>query len=264
MKYSFMSFSTPSLDLGEMLQVARGYAYDGIEPRLDANHGHGIEVGLAQTRRRVVKAQAETAGVELTCLATSLAYADPDQTDAMVARTRERIDLAGDLDVKAIRVFGGKIPEGMDRERATDLLVDSLSSVADHAEDRGVTLCMETHDDWCDPAHVATVVTRVDRPAVTITWDVMHSVRTGVATIDESFEAIKPWIRHVHIHDGIGSGVAFVPIGTGEIDHQRALELLSSIGFSGYLSGEWIDWEAPESHLPRELATMKRYEQELS
>jgi sugar phosphate isomerase/epimerase len=264
MKYSYMSFSTQSLDLAGMLEVAERYGYDGIEPRLDAKHIHGIEVDASQEYRDAVKVQVEATGIELACLATSLTYADPGETDSMIAQTHERIDLAGDLGVKTMRVFGGVIPEGIDREQAIDLLAESLSCVADHAEDRGVILCIETHDDWCDPAHVATVMTRVNRPSIAVNWDIMHSVRTGVATIEESFEVLRLWIRHVHIHDGIGTGVQFAPIGTGDIDHRRALELLSSAGFAGYLSGEWIGWEAHDIHLPRELATMKRYERELS
>jgi len=264
MKYSYMSFSTQSLDLAEMLEVAGRYGYDGIEPRLDAEHAHGIEVDASQEYRDAVKAQVEATGIELACLATSLTYADPGKTEAMIADTHERIDLAGDLGVKTVRVFGGVIPEGVSREQAIDLLVESLSGVADHAEERGVVMCVETHDDWCDPAHVAAVMSRVDRPGIAVNWDIMHSVRTGVATIEASFEALRPWIRHVHIHDGLGSGVQFAPIGTGDIDHRRALELLSSAGFAGYLSGEWIGWEEHDIHLPRELATMKRYEKELS
>ena len=34
MKYSFMSFSTPTLSLTEIIEVACCYGYDGIEPHL--------------------------------------------------------------------------------------------------------------------------------------------------------------------------------------------------------------------------------------
>jgi sugar phosphate isomerase/epimerase len=124
-----------------------------------------------------------------------------------------------------------------------------------------VTLCVETHDDWCDPAHVADVMRRVDHPAVGVNWDIMHPVRVGAATMAGAFAILRDWIRHVHIHDGTGSGITFIPIGTGCIDHRRALECLDSIGYCGHLSGEWINWEPYDIHLPRELATMKHYEE---
>ena len=263
MKYSFMSFSTPEMGLAEMLETAREYGYDGIEPRLDEEHGHGIEVAATSAERAAIRRRAEDAGIAIACLATSLRYTDPARTEEMLRQTHERIDLAGDVGAPAMRVFGGNLPEGASREQATDLLVESFSSVAGHAAERGVTLCLETHDGWCDPAHVAAVVERVNHPAIAVNWDIMHPVRTRPATIDESFEALKPWIRHLHVHDGSAEPLSLLPIGQGDIDHRRAIELLMTIDFDGYLSGEWIGWEPYAVHLPRELATLKRYEAEL-
>ena len=263
MKYSFMSFSTPDLSFPDMLATARRYGYDGIEPRLDAEHAHGVEVGITGAQRWDVREQAAAAGIEIACIATSLKYADPAETDTMIQQTHERIDLAADVGSCVLRVFGGGIPSGVSREQAIDIMVESLCAVADHAGERGVKLSVETHDDWCDPVHVAAVLERVNHAAVGVNWDVMHPVRTGAATIEESFEILKPWVYHLHIHDGVGGDVGLVPIGTGDIDHKAVLECLQTVDYTGYLSGEWISWEPYDIHLPRELAAMKGYEQEL-
>jgi sugar phosphate isomerase/epimerase len=263
MKYAFMSFSTPTLGLIEMVQVAERYGYDGIEPRLDAGHAHGVEVSTTPEERAAIRRSFADTEVRLACLATSLRYADPSQTKDMLRQTRGRIDLAVDIGAPALRVFGGRIPEGVSRERAIGLLVESLGSVAEYAAGHGITLCLETHDDWCNPLHVAAVVAQVNQPAVAVNWDVMHPVRTGYATMDEAFDTLRPWIRHLHVHDGVGSeGSELVPIGQGNYDHRRVIELLLRTDFDGYVSGEWIDWEPYDVHLPRELATLKRYERE--
>ena len=264
MKYAFMSFSTPALKLGETLAVAARYGYEGIEPRLDADHAHGIEVATSAEDREEICAIAADSPVELCCLATSLTYADPAKTTEMIEGSHARIDLAGDLGVPTLRVFGGKMGEGLEREAAIDLVADSLGQVADHAGEREVVLCMETHDDWCDPAHVAAVMERVSHPAVAVNWDIMHPVRSAGKSMDEAFEALNPWIRHLHIHDGTTGGkLTFAAIGTGGIDHRRALELLLPTGYDGYLSGEWIGWEPHDLHLPREVQVMRGYEEEL-
>lgn len=266
MKYSFMTFSTPALGLAEALRVARDYGYDGIEPRLDAKHAHGIEVAASAAERRAAKELAARSGIALACLATSIKYADPADEADMLRQTRERIDLAADVGAPAIRVFGGKLPAGMERERAMAHVAKCLAAVAAQAEVRGVAVCLETHDDWCDPAHVAAVLAAVDRPSIACNWDVMHPVRMGLATVEESFTALRPWIRHTHLHDGVGgrTTLKMVPIGTGDIDHRAFLKALNSMGYAGFLSGEWINWEPYETHLPRELATLKRYEQHLA
>ena len=263
MKYAFMTFSCPELNLDEALSAAKRYGYDGIEPRIVSGHRHGVELDADAAKRKEIKQKAADSGIALCCIATSCKYADPATSNANVGETLRCIDLAADVGSPRLRVFGGPIPEGVGREKATDLLVGSLRSVADHAGERGVTVCMETHDHWCDPAHLAEVMRQVDRPAIAVNWDIMHPVRVAGSTMDHAFETLKPWIRHIHFHDGAGgTGGELQPCGEGIIDHQRAVELLLTLPYDGYLSGEWIGWEPYETHLPRELATMKRYEAE--
>jgi len=259
-----MTFSCPRLTLADVLALARRCGYDGIEPRTVSGHAHGVELDADAARRAEIRKSAEAAGVAICCVATSLQYADPALAATLGAETRAYIDLAADVGCPRIRVFGGLIPEGVERRQATDGMVAALGSVADYAAKRGVVICVETHDDWCNPDHLAEVMRRVDHPAVGVNWDIMHPVCRAGATIESAFATLRPWIRHVHFHDGRpkeeGDGVNLVPVGEGIVDHRRAVELLLGAGYDGYLSGEWINWEPYDVHLPRELATMKRYE----
>ncbi len=264
MKYAFMTFSTTELSLAQNLDVARRYGYDGIELRIDANHKHGVEVATAPKERAAIRKAFTQARIAAACVATSLNYANPQNTTAMVEQTHERIDLTADIGAPTMRVFGGNLPDGVTREQAYDLVTSSLSEVASHAKERGVTLAFETHDAWTDPRDVAEVLRRVDHPNIACNWDILHPVRTKKATLEESFEILKPWIRHLHIHDSSGDGIKSVPIGTGLIDHRTVLTCLKSISFSGFLSGEWINWEPYETHLPREIGTLRRFEGELA
>jgi len=266
MKYAFMSFSCPEATWEEMLSLAERFGYDGVEPRIGQGHGHGVELETDAARRREARERAAERGMAICCLATSCSFADPSTTAENRDLTLRCIDLAAEVGAPCIRVFGGRIPRGVSRERARDLLVESLVSVADHAQSAGVTVCMETHDDWCDPEQVAQVMRAVDRPRVGVNWDIMHPVRVAGASMDEAFRTLRPWIRHVHFHDGrtVEGRLVWCPIGEGEVDHRRALQLLAGDLYDGYLSGEWIGWEPCEAHLPRELATMKRYEAQMS
>ena len=262
MKYAFMSFSCPELTLVQMLEAARRFGYDGIEPRAQSGHAHGIEFDASAEARADARAKAQKAGIALCCVATSCRYAEPETTALHTEDTHTAIDLAADVGSPCVRVFGGPLPEGVSREKGVDLVVQALTSVADHAGERGVRVCMETHDDWCEPRHVAEVMDRVNHPAVAVNWDIMHPVRRGGATMEQAFESLEPWIRHVHFHDGLmeGEGGGLTPIGQGVIDHAAAVRLLQQGGYDGFLSGEWINWSSWEDHLPRELATMRSYE----
>jgi sugar phosphate isomerase/epimerase len=262
MKYSFMSFSCPELSLDDMLSVAKRFGYDGIEPRLDAGHKHGVEVGLAESVSDRFRAKSESVGIPIWCLATSCRFADPADSEKQVEEALERIELAGELGAHRIRVFGGRFPDDVSREDAIQQVGESLGKLADRARERDVVVCMETHDAWCNPVHVAEVMERVDHPNIGVNWDIMHPVRNGFATIEESFETLSGWVKHVHFHDGVVTDgkLQLVPIGEGTIDHRAAVGLLKGANYDGYLSGEWIGWEPWSAHLPRELATMKGYE----
>lgn len=258
MRYSFMSFSCPELTLDEMLALARQYGYDGLEPRISAKHKHGLEFDSSPADRKAARQKAEAAGIPIACLATSAWCTD---SATMSAYTHQAIDLAGDVGAPRIRVFGGAFPDTMARSQAIDIVARALTEVADHAQKRGVTVCMETHDSWCDPAHVAAVMQKVRHPAIAVNWDIMHPVNVAKATVDQAFAALQPWIRHAHFHDGkiVNGKMELCPIGQGIVDHRRAVQLLQALPYPGFLSGEWIGWEPYATHLPRELATMKGY-----
>ncbi len=266
MRYAFMTFSTPDQTLEQCLDIAKQYGYDGIEPRMDSGHKHGIELDTTAAQRSTIAETAARSGIALCCLATSLRYGDPAQADEMIDDTHQRIDLAADCGIPTMRVFGGPFPDDLSREDAIEQVAGCLANVADHAAERDVVLCVETHDAWCDPTHLAAVIKTVNHPAVKVNWDIMHPVRAAGFTIDASFDTLKPWIRHIHFHDGIqGEKLQMVPIGEGAIDHKQAIRRMMELDdWNGTFSGEWIRWQPYDEHLPRELDTMKRYEAELS
>lgn len=265
MRYAFMSFSLPEAGLTDLVDAARRYGYEGLEPRIDAGHGHGVELATTAGQRREIRAVVASAGVEIACVATGCRFADPAQAAGQADTARRAVELAADVGARRVRVFGGQLPDGISREVAHDSIVRSLRELGPFAADHQVTLALETHDAWTRPAHVAAIMTAVEHPAVGVNWDVMHPPRTGGATLESSHAALRPWIRHVHVHDA-GSRVDaldFRPMGEGDFDHRLILSLLLADGYDGYLSGEWIGWEEGQVHLPREIARLRRYESEL-
>lgn len=271
MNYAFTSFTAPAATLADLLALGQRYGYAGIEPRTGAGHRHGVELTATPAERRAMRVEAAARGVTLCCLASPCWYTDPATAATQVETTRRTIDLAADLGAPLVRVFAGVIPPGMSRAEAIDRVAAAVGSVAEQAAARGVAVCLETHDDWSDPTRLAAVLRRVDHPAVGIVWDVMHPVRDGGSTIDGAFTLLRPWVRHVHIHDGSArrDRRRFTAIGRGDLDHRRVVALLDDARYGGFLSGEWLadwmsGWPPPEVYLPRELATMRNYERELT
>lgn len=262
LSYAFMTFSTPDLSLAENLRVARELGYAGIEPRCQAQHAHGIEADISPAARGAIRDAVAASGIALAALATSCRYANPADEESVSQTTRDHVNLARDLGCPRLRVFGGAFPDSMTRDAAITHCARVLTPLAAYAAERGVTLCLETHDAWTVPEHVAALMTAVDSPGLAVNWDIMHPVRQGGVTMDQAFETLRPWIRHVHVHDGrdLDGKLQMLPIGEGIVDHRRALALLLRMGYTGYISGEWIKWQPWDQHLPRELALLKALE----
>jgi sugar phosphate isomerase/epimerase len=264
MKYSFMSFSTPNLTFQEIAEVARKYGYKGVELRTESNHRHEVELTTSFEKLNLIKQQIKSYGVEISCIALGSYLANPNQFN--LEKNINYIRLASFMGVPCLRVFGGVISEGVTREEAKKYLVQSFRELAPIAKEEGVYICLETHDDWCNPDDIAEVMKEVDHPNAAVNWDISHTLRLGGKTPEYTFKLLQPWIRHVHFHDSLLTKKYHQrPMGQGEIDHVVPLKLLKNSTYSGFLSGEWFsemdNWEPYDIHLPREIAMMRTYEE---
>ena len=262
LKLSYMSFSCPEASLDEFIGYAKTYDYEGVEPRAEAKHNHGVEVDASPAKRAEIKKAFQDAGIVCACVATSRKYAIADQAarNESIELTKKLVDLAADVGSTRIRVFGGMPPEGMSMPDAIKTVGESLAQVGPHAVERGVSVCLETHDGFSRADDCAAAIKLADSPAVAANWDIMHPYTKGM-TIDEAHDALKGLIRHCHIHDGnyTDGKPKLAMMGEGEIPYPRAVELLEADGFDGYLSGEWIGAWHPNEILPHDGKVLRSY-----
>ena len=122
-----------------------------------------------------------------------------------------------------------------------DYVVEGYLEVVEQAQGRGVTVLLETHDDWSCSAPVRAVVEKVSHPNLGVLWDFMHPQRM-MEKPEETFQVLGWHTRHVHAHDGryVDGKMQVGPLGAGAIDHASPLRLLQEIGFEGYFSVEVI------------------------
>ncbi len=264
-KLSFMSFSCPEATLEEFVGYAKKHGYEGVEPRSEAGHNHGVEIDASPARRAEIRKFFESEGVEPCCVATSrkFAIADKAELEESIETCKKLIDLAADIGSTRIRTFGGVPPEGMSMEDAIQVVGESLGRLGPYAEARGVVICTETHDAFSKATDTAAVIRIADSPAVKANWDIMHPF-TQRMTIDEAYEALKGQIAHCHIHDGKypepGGRPQLALMGEGDIPYARAVQLLEAEGYDGFLSGEWINAPWPlDELLAHDAAALRSY-----
>jgi sugar phosphate isomerase/epimerase len=268
-KYAFTTFSCPTATWADALRLAKQHGYDGIEPRAQQKHEHGVEVKASPVFRHTLAKPADSMGIAICCIATSCKFTTPADADHQLNIAGDHIDLAYDLQCPCIRVFPGLYAKEISREDAVTSLVNSLRELAPYAQQRNVKVCVETHDSICDAPTMADVMRQVDHPSIGVVWDVMHTQRQGKQSMTDAYALLKPWIGHVHVHDGLDTldAIKMLPIGTGGFDHREVLRLLRDDNYQGFISGEWIqgcmDKDFFASHLESEIATLRKMEAEL-
>ena len=264
MKFAFMSFSCPEATLKEMLDMARKFGYNGIEPRAQCQHKHGVELDASPEQRRAIKKMFSDSGIECACIATSAVYnfSDAAKRKEHVELTKQFIKLAPEVGCHRLRVFGGPA-DVKDRTKgeAVKIVGDALAEVKETAEQYRVYVCMETHDFFCRAEMTAAAVRRAASPFIRVNWDIMHPF-TYMMSVEEAFLEIKDLIAHCHIHDGTYDKThqpTLALMGEGEIPYNIAVRLLRDMNYDGYLSGEYINAWPVDVVLPHDLKVLKSY-----
>jgi hydroxypyruvate isomerase len=132
---------------------------------------------------------------------------------------------------------------GMPDEQGADNCVAFLNRVKAHAEDKGVTICMEllnskvNHKDYmCDhAAWGVAVMKRVNSPRVKLLYDIYHmQIMDGdiCRTITDNLQ----WIGHFHTGGVPGRHEIDE---TQELNYRFVAKTIADLGYTGYLAHEY-------------------------
>ncbi|MFZ4719868.1 MAG: sugar phosphate isomerase/epimerase family protein [Ilumatobacteraceae bacterium] len=109
-----------------------------------------------------------------------------------------------------------------------------LRTIAPIAEDAGVLVVLENHEDFTGPV-LADILASVDHPSVRALYDYGNSQMVGEDPFD-ALDAMAPFIARVHAKDHVlvrtpqGAMVQGVPFGTGRLDVLGTTNRLYDVG----------------------------------
>lgn len=262
MKISFATLGCPSWTLEQIAENAAKLDYDGVDLRGIA--GEHIGPDEPRKERARIRALFEDAGVEIACIMgySRFTMEETDKRNADIDVARKLLVLAKDIGCPILRVFGG-LWNGIERSTAIERVTEGVSEVAKTAEDVGVKVAIETHDDWCPGENIRAILAGVDSPAVGVCWDIANS--SFVEPMEKTYSAIADKIFHVHFKDAAreGDAVKSKLLGKGQVDLRKAMRLLKLGGYKGYLSFEWEkkwqpDIEEPEVAFPHYIGAVTK------
>jgi sugar phosphate isomerase/epimerase len=190
---------------------------------------------------------------------------DPGTRAAQLDEGRRFIDLAHALEVKYVRMFGDRMPEGEPRQDVMKRVVEGFQQMAAHATSAGVIVLMESHGDFTKSRDLVAIERAVKSQAFALLWDAHHTFVAGEAPAD-TYAAIGRLVRHTHLKDSKadGTGRRYVLTGTGEVPVKAQVSVLAAGGYKGYYSFEWEKkWhpeiEDPEVAFPHYARTVGEY-----
>ena len=269
MKLSFTTLGCPDWTLQEIVKNAYQMGFDGIEFRgirdeMDISKLPEFTTDLDKTKELLSRYKVSVSGIDVSA---RFAVVDPEEKERHFDETRRNLKLAAQLNARTLRVFGGKVPEGYTVERMIPVLAENLRGMADEAEECGVVLALETHDDWADSAVVSRVMKKVNHPYIGVLWDMHHPFRFNSEDPEETYANLSPYIVAVHVKDSIldeNGQTRYVFPGEGDVPIRDMLEMLIDGGYEGYITFEWEKrWHRelpePEIAFPKFVEKMREW-----
>jgi sugar phosphate isomerase/epimerase len=232
----------------------RGIDFRGIGDEIDITKLPQFTEHLDQTL-----AQLRAKQIEMPCLNTSITLVTlaPERWQMMLEEAQRTARLAERSHTKYLRVFGGAVPKEISRAEAIVLATRHLRQIIKVCAGFGCIPLLETHDDWSTSSQVLELLHEFDPAEAGALWDIEHPYRKGEAPSD-TFNAMKRFIRHVHVKDSIRIEGKNSPrlLGQGELPLKQCLTILRDGGYDGWLCLETEKrWHAegpePEQSIPQ-------------
>ncbi len=186
-------------------------------------------------------------GISFDTLLAGGDLANPGRREAFLADVRSKLTVAQKLECPSMICMSGNVVPGMDREAQHRSVVEGLKRGAEIVEGKGVTLLVENIDLeenphyylWSVPEAME-IIEEVNHPQVKFLYDFFHAQISGgnlIANLERHFKAVGC----VHIADVPGRHEP----GTGEINYDNIYKKLAELGYSGYVTMEFLPSRDP-------------------
>ncbi|WP_188332404.1 sugar phosphate isomerase/epimerase family protein [Alicyclobacillus suci] len=270
MRIAYSNLACPEWSMEAVMRYGALYGYDGVELRL--YDGEVFPCDLDVSDRQKITRLAQDYGLDIVCLGASTRFAMED-TAARQQNVQELIayvELAAKMGVPMVRTFGGvaglpnrQAPEYL--ARCVERVAESLCQVAPRAEELGVEVLLETHDEFSSSALVRDVLQCVESEYVGAIWDIHHPVRMH-ETVEETYANLADRLRHVHLKDAARNGDDWqlVVFGEGDVPVADIVRKLLQTGYNRYVTVEWEKKWHPEIAaaaiaLPQHIEILRGY-----
>jgi len=245
MKLAFSTLGCPDFDWIDICVMAKDFGFTGIEMR-GLGEANLTKPFLPENLDKTI-AQLKRLHLDIPCLSSSCPLKYADRAEETQTELKAYIDLASALSSSFIRVLGDEFAR-VDTPVDDELVLASLRALVPYAEEKGVTLLVETNGVYTDTARLRDLLVRVGSDNVGALWDIHHPFRFRGETPAQTVEHLGAFIKYTHIKDSVmeGDKVHYKMMGEGDLPIAKAMSALRSINYEGFVTLEWLKKYAPE------------------
>ena len=248
MKLSFSTLGCPDFTWTDIYSVAKDFGFDGVEMRglggdiFDVHAKPFSDEGLPETLTLLKKLR-----LEIPCLSSGCSLQFEDKAEESIREITDYIDLAAKLHTPYVRVMGD-LTAAPSVPVDDEVVLKGLRRLAPIAEEKGVTLLVETNGAYSDTKRLLNLLTRVESDFVAALWDVHHPYRYAGETPEQTVQDLGAYIKYIHIKDSVmeNGKVSYRMMGEGDMPIDDIMLALRSINYEGYISLEWLKSYAPQ------------------
>ena len=247
MKIAFSTIGCPDFDWPDIYSMAKDLGFDGIEIR-----GLGKDIFAVQAQPFTESQLPETVKklsklrLEIPCLSSGCCLKFADKLEDNCQEIIQYIELAAKLGTPYIRILADDDIKPQD-DVDDELIINALKRLIPFAEEKGITLLVETNGVYCDTARLTNLLNHIASDNVAALWDMNHPYRYGGETPGQTVKNLGAYIKHVHVKDSVmvNGNTEYRMMGEGDLPIDEMMLALSSIKFKGYVSLEWVKRWAP-------------------
>jgi sugar phosphate isomerase/epimerase len=257
-KCYFDDLTSGRMALADWVRAAANLGGEGIE------HYDGFFRSLRpEDVDPILRVMEETGQItSMLCFSPDFTHPDADERRRQVERQKAAIDLTVRLGATYCRTLSGQRFPGLTRQDGIARTVDGIRRSLEHAERRGVVLCMENHykdgtwkyPEFAQPEDIfLEIIEQIESPFFGVQYDPSNAIVGGFDPI-RFLERVRHRVVTMHASDRYLAPGATVEMlrqdespaslmihgetGQGMNDYDTIFRLLADAGFSGWISIE--------------------------
>ena len=248
MKLAFSTLGCPEFGWSDVYSMAKDLGFQGIEVRgLGDELFDGKTKPFQQENLPKTLAQLKKIRMNISCISSGACLKFPEKAEETRRELLRSIDVASQLEAPFVRILGDLSP-APDGEVDDAVVLKALRALIPYAEEKGVTLLVETNGVYADTSRLAGLLNQIESDSIGALWDMHHPYRYGNETPEQTVQNLGAYIKYTHIKDSVmeNGRVAYKMMGEGDLPVDAIMRALRSINYEGYISLEWLKSYMPE------------------